>query len=364
LETYFQGLIWSSDKLNLTYIKEFNKLIFVHFGPEIFKEMQFFTKVDKELKQCFESIEPSPNEIKDYLEKFCTRYEIKDFGFGGKKNIGQPKDGGQQQQQKKNNDDLYDMLANLKNDFNNNGAQNQPNQQGFVQPVYDPTQPPQVPYQNYQNLPYNPNFQQPGYNYGYPQQSHPQHYPAPGMYQDYPQPINNPAFQMPNSIPAFPQPINNPGFQMPNSIPAFPQQPIDNKVSQNGFNYPETIQTHIDPKVSQNKIDEMNNIPDMNTNNYENLGDDHIKALIESNIKKSYEPHGNPNVSHNPEDRENTKEEGNIDDLIARLKELGVTLPNQKVSSVHYDAQKYYKSSNMNVNDYKIDFDTHNKGDK
>lgn len=328
LETYFQGLIWASDKLNLTYIKEFNKLIFVHFGPEIFKEMQYFTKVDKELKQCFGSIEPSPNEVKDYLEKFCARYDIKDFGFGGKKETPQPKDGGQKDQ--KTNEDLDAMFANLKIDLDNtnniNGqggikplyGNNQSNQfypNNFVQPGYDPTSSPIN-----QNQGYNLGYQQPGNNFINP----------PPGYNPYP------------LQPNFQQPGNN------NDLPA------------PGFSYPENQpkKSHQDQDF-QAKLDEMNNFGhDNQNNNYNDLGDDHIRDLIELNIKKSYnegvDPTQPPAHNGNPEQ---PKEDVKLSELISRLKELGVTLPEKKISEIHYDAQKHYKNSNLNVNDYKIDFD-------
>jgi hypothetical protein len=76
---YFEGLVWSTDKLNLSYIKEFNNLIYTYFGPETFSQMKNYQYVDKELKKCFESMEPSPYEIQDYLKKFLQRYEINDF---------------------------------------------------------------------------------------------------------------------------------------------------------------------------------------------------------------------------------------------------------------------------------------------
>jgi len=76
---YFEGLVWSTDKLNLSYIKEFNKLITAYFGVEIFKQMTNFHYVDKELADCFGSIEPSPWELQDYLIKFLARYDVNNF---------------------------------------------------------------------------------------------------------------------------------------------------------------------------------------------------------------------------------------------------------------------------------------------
>lgn len=74
MQPYIEGIIWSSDKLNVKEIHEFNQLIFQHFGMETYKRLQHFNMVDQELKACFATIEPTPREIKEYLDKFLTRY--------------------------------------------------------------------------------------------------------------------------------------------------------------------------------------------------------------------------------------------------------------------------------------------------
>ena len=352
LETYFQGLIWATDKLNLTYIREFNKLIYVHFGPEIFKEMQYFTKIDDELRQCFVSIEPSPSEIKDYLEKFCARYGLDDFVSAGKKPPTPPNNGGQQD--KKSNEDLDAMLDNFKKDFNNNNApnpagfqprpntipNNQYNQPGYPPQGYDPTLPPQGMYPNYQQQGYYPNYPPQGYNYGYQQPQPPQQFQAPGYNPNMPQP-------------------NNQGFQIPPYNQAFQRQVPDLNLPQDGFNYPDPQSSQRRPDQPQDKVDDKNDEAKPESGKkYNDMGDDHIKALIDSNIKKSYGfKDETPKQPEGPNTKIETKEEGNVDDLINKLKELGVTLPKQNVSNVQYDAQNYYKSDNINMNDYKIDFD-------
>lgn len=77
LQPYIEGIIWSTNKLNIKYLQGFNNLIFNHFGPQVYQRLQQFNHVDYELKKCFDSIEPSPTEIKDYLDKFLIRYNLR-----------------------------------------------------------------------------------------------------------------------------------------------------------------------------------------------------------------------------------------------------------------------------------------------
>lgn len=315
METYFQGLIWSSDKLNLTYIKEFNKLVFVHFGPEIFKEMQTFTKVDKELRQCFASIEPSPNEIKEYLEKFCARYDINDFGFGGKKANNGNGNGGQAN--KNAVDDLDAMLAGLKMDFDvigqpNHNAQlnNDPSQNAF-----DPSTPAFI-------------------------QSSQHHNQQPPHHQSNINPIVSPndfANNQFNFKSGLDQVQQGQGFNYPDPL------------SQSPMVYPSPAPK---PEQSHNFAPEADSEPDP-------VGDEQIKHVIESNIHQSYvkvKESGQPVTD--PNDVGAVKEQANIDELINRLRELGVTIEDKNMSEVRYDAQRHYKVSNLDNNDYKWDFAT------
>ena len=77
IQPYIEGIIWSTDKLNIKYLQDFNKLIFQNFGPETYAKLQQFNMVDFDLQNCFATVEPSPKEIKDYLDKFLDRYNLK-----------------------------------------------------------------------------------------------------------------------------------------------------------------------------------------------------------------------------------------------------------------------------------------------
>lgn len=83
LSQYFEGIVWSTDKLNLSYIAEFNALIQRHFRPSDIQEIMKFNKVDKELLNCFASIEPTPVEIQEYLVQFLGRHQITNFQWPG-----------------------------------------------------------------------------------------------------------------------------------------------------------------------------------------------------------------------------------------------------------------------------------------
>jgi hypothetical protein len=83
LSQYFEGIVWSTDKLNLSYISEFNMLIQRHFRTADVQEIMKFNKVDKELLNCFSSIEPSPVEVQEYLVQFLARHQIQNFQWPG-----------------------------------------------------------------------------------------------------------------------------------------------------------------------------------------------------------------------------------------------------------------------------------------
>ena len=76
LKPYFEGIVWSTDKLNLNIISEFRVLCVEYFGIYNVNKMQKFEKLDLELRSCFASIEPTHREISDYLEKFKERYNL------------------------------------------------------------------------------------------------------------------------------------------------------------------------------------------------------------------------------------------------------------------------------------------------
>ena len=79
LNPYFEGIVWSTNRLNLSYISEFNAFISKHFRSSEIKQIMKMEKVDKELKDCFDSIEPSPMQIQKYLGEFVRRHKIEDL---------------------------------------------------------------------------------------------------------------------------------------------------------------------------------------------------------------------------------------------------------------------------------------------
>ena len=117
LRAYIEGIIWSSSKLNLSYIKEFNNLIYNHFGQKVYHDLTQFDKVDYDLKQCFATLEPTPREIKDYLDKFISRYDLKLKNYGDSENQGnQGNDDGGDYMKKLDDINFGDLINSDKSD--------------------------------------------------------------------------------------------------------------------------------------------------------------------------------------------------------------------------------------------------------
>lgn len=250
LETYFQGIIWSSDKLNLTTIREFNQLVFVNFGPEIFKEMQSFSKVDKNLRECFATVEPLPNEIKAYLEQFCNRYDIDGIEFGGKKT--------------KQVSSFESKLENFDDVINN--LKTKPGSEKF------------------------------------------------------------------DSI-----------YKQPSNIPSINQSKSNVNPPRIDFDLPD--ESELESKISK----------ESEGNNLDGLTDDHIKGIIESNIQQSYFKSKKSKKEESKIKEDSVISKKNMDDLISKLKKLGVSGTNFKNSNVKYDAQKHYKGEGENEYGVKLD---------
>ena len=79
LTPYFEGIVWSKSHLNLNYINELNQLLSQSFRETDLIEIHKFNKVDKDLKECFSTIEPTPVEIQKYLTEFLKRHNITNF---------------------------------------------------------------------------------------------------------------------------------------------------------------------------------------------------------------------------------------------------------------------------------------------
>ena len=311
LETYFQGIIWSADKLNLTYIREFNNLIFKHFGPEVFREMQTFSKVDKDLRTCFASVEPTPNEIRDYLEQFCKRYEIDDFSFGGQKKKpdgppSKPKPSGFGEYGNKKDENFDDLIKGLRDkpDLDKVESEYKIKEESYKQPSeyeekeksefrFPPGEDPNRPLMS-----------------GLNKQSHVSEKKAPSGF-DYPEQSE----------------VNQQSFR---------QQSETNQQS-----FKQQSEAKKDPSKIAINFDDYG----------KDLTDQHIKDIIESNIGKSYFKAKSAQKSETKKEQANV--DNDIDALISNLKDLGVTNKKFDGSNVKYDAQKYYDQTGDN--DYTLD---------
>jgi len=67
-------LIWSTQKLNLSAIVEFNIMIQQHFGPGYVLQARQGHLVDEKLKKNFSGLIPTVFEIDDYLKDFFRRF--------------------------------------------------------------------------------------------------------------------------------------------------------------------------------------------------------------------------------------------------------------------------------------------------
>jgi hypothetical protein len=79
LEALVYTVVWSTKRLNLTVVQEFNNLIRLYFDPNIFNKVEESMLVDLELQKNFKSMIPGPLETNEYLEKFCERNNIDKF---------------------------------------------------------------------------------------------------------------------------------------------------------------------------------------------------------------------------------------------------------------------------------------------
>ena len=76
LMKYIQSVIWSSERLNLKVINEFNYMIQCYFGNEFARLAMEGKGVDQELIACFEHMEPTPMEVGNYLRTMFQRYNF------------------------------------------------------------------------------------------------------------------------------------------------------------------------------------------------------------------------------------------------------------------------------------------------
>ena len=72
-------IVWSTKRLNLQQISEFNNLVIMYVDPQVLRNVEQSPSVDLELKNYFKDLLPNPLETQEYLEKFCKRNKIDTF---------------------------------------------------------------------------------------------------------------------------------------------------------------------------------------------------------------------------------------------------------------------------------------------
>ena len=72
-------IVWSTTRLNLQQISEFNNLVIMYVDPQVLRNVEQSPSVDLELKNYFKDLLPNPLETQEYLEQFCKRNKIDTF---------------------------------------------------------------------------------------------------------------------------------------------------------------------------------------------------------------------------------------------------------------------------------------------
>jgi len=72
-------VVWSTKRLNLQQINEFNNLVMMYVDPQVIQNVELSPSVDLELKSYFRDLLPTPIETQEYLEQFCKRNNIDTF---------------------------------------------------------------------------------------------------------------------------------------------------------------------------------------------------------------------------------------------------------------------------------------------
>merc|ERR1712183_1210914 len=69
-------VVWSTKRLNLHQINEFNNLVMIYVDRQIILNVEQSPLVDMQLKNYFINLLPTPLETQGYLKDFCNRNNI------------------------------------------------------------------------------------------------------------------------------------------------------------------------------------------------------------------------------------------------------------------------------------------------
>ena len=376
LQPYIEGIIWSSDKLNNKYVQDFNNIIYRFFGKKVYNEVQRFGHVDNNLRNCFLGLEPTPSEIKQYLEQFLKRYklEMKDYPTNG--------GGGSVGSKNKEDDKLDQLLDELKFDDGKKQEKIPTPHQNNIHPTGKNNNT-NYPSNNYggkpnNNIPpYNQNQGYPPYNQNQGNNIPPYNYGQQNQGNNIP-PYNYGQQNQGNNVPPYGGPGSNQGDIPPyggsgpnqGDIPPYGGPGINNPKPVNPNNNPDQPlpkDGNLDDLL--NSLSQNNGISKVNDHNQNNKDNNNLDDLI------------NNLTSDTKENNENSqKPDNNFDDMINNLQnddeknKVNDTKDNQKLidelnkknliigqrinsQDVNYPEAKKYDQSYVNKeNDYKIDF--------
>lgn len=72
---YFEGIVWSSTRLNISAVKDFSKFLERNFGSQCLKNAEKAGFVLEEMTSIFPHVEPTFEEMDEFIAKFLQRHK-------------------------------------------------------------------------------------------------------------------------------------------------------------------------------------------------------------------------------------------------------------------------------------------------
>ena len=312
-----ESICWSTQRLNLDSLKDFQQLMLNFYGPKVFESLKKSTRVDPDLIACFKNIIPTQEEVRNYMLSFSERTGL---------SLDQINQAGHNYESFHNDGGNNNFGGNNGGGNNNFGGGEIKPQENFVNIPQQNTQPINMQgFNNFQPPQFQPNQQ--NYTFSNQNSNNPQYQQPPVTFQ--PQQQQN----LPNSqiYPTFQQQQQqNPNFSNPNNnLPTFNQQlPTSNQGNINSFNLPPS-QNNNNFNLPQSHNNNFNlppqnnnnfNLPPQNNNNFNLPPQNH-----NNNFNLPPQNNNNGNFVNPQNNQPNQKESSNLpslNDIEERMKKL------------------------------------------